>query len=178
MSISPLTKIYHTIDSLPREYAEVITWLQEICRRNNVRDYVTVDHNPNADIFNFTIYTKNYKYRIACRPVSIMKKEFHGGKESGASNSPSYLGAQVMSRKPRAGEDWNRGNDLADGPYNRGTWTKIKNDILEYELVKVAKQKEHIYKGELYKTIPETPDDCLENPSGTPAPEGNHIQKG
>ena len=44
----------------------------------------------------------------------------------------------VQTRKPRAGEDWNRGNDLADGPYSEETWREIVNDIVAYELVKVV----------------------------------------
>ena len=37
------------------------------------------------------------------------------GKVVGASNESSYLGCVAQARKPRAGEDWTRGSDLADG---------------------------------------------------------------
>ena len=46
----------------------------------------------------------------------------------------------VDCRKPRAGEDWTRGNDLPDGPYSYETWIKIKNAIIKKELVKIAKK--------------------------------------
>ena len=48
-----------------------------------------------------------------------------------------YLGCGSSSRKPRAGEDWHRGSDLADGPLTEETWHKIIGDIVSYELVRV-----------------------------------------
>ena len=51
----------------------------------------------------------------------------------------SYLGCQVSTRKPRAGEDWTRGNDLPDGPFEKDTWDKILNAIVCYEVVKLSK---------------------------------------
>jgi len=51
---------------------------------------------------------------------------------------PTYLGAMASSSKPRVGEDWTRGNDLADGPFNHDTWVKILSDIVSYELVNLA----------------------------------------
>ena len=47
--------------------------------------------------------------------------------------------ASALTRKPRAGEDWNRGRDLADGSYTKETWDKIISNIVSYELVKVIK---------------------------------------
>jgi len=52
-----------------------------------------------------------------------------------------YLGCVVSSRKPRAGEDWTRGNDLPDGDLSLDTWERIKNGIIRYELIKIAKSK-------------------------------------
>ena len=51
-----------------------------------------------------------------------------------------YLGCIATSRKPRAGEDWHRGNDLADGPLHPDTWRRILADIVSYELVRVAEK--------------------------------------
>lgn len=45
-----------------------------------------------------------------------------------------YLGASAATRKARAGEDWNRGNDLPDGPFNKRTWERIRNSIIGFEL--------------------------------------------
>lgn len=52
--------------------------------------------------------------------------------------SRSYLGCMGSARKPLAGEDWNRGNDLSDGPFTEKTWNEILNDIVRYELVQLA----------------------------------------
>lgn len=49
----------------------------------------------------------------------------------------TYLGATASCRTPRAGEDWTRGNDLADGAFSKETWNKILADIVGYELVKI-----------------------------------------
>ncbi|MEE8114809.1 MAG: hypothetical protein V3T23_10710, partial [Nitrososphaerales archaeon] len=49
----------------------------------------------------------------------------------------TYLGCTASSRKPRAGEDWTRGSDLADGDLSLETWNKILGDIVAYELVRV-----------------------------------------
>jgi len=53
--------------------------------------------------------------------------------------SRGYLGCLSSSRKPRAGEGWHRGNDLADGPLTELTWRRIMGDIISYELVDLAK---------------------------------------
>lgn len=50
----------------------------------------------------------------------------------------SYLGCVVKTRKARAGEDWLRGNDLPDGPFNKETWNRIIYAIVNYELVKLT----------------------------------------
>jgi len=50
----------------------------------------------------------------------------------------NYIGCQVNARKTRAGEDWTRGNDLPDGPFNKETWNKIVYAIVNYELVKLT----------------------------------------
>jgi hypothetical protein len=72
------------------------------------------------------LYTENNIYHISARPPN---SENRGDK--------GYLGCISTSRKPRAGEDWHRGNDLADGPFGFETWHKILRDIVAYELVKI-----------------------------------------
>jgi len=54
-----------------------------------------------------------------------------------ASSNKNYLGCIAKSRKPRAGEDWNRGRDLADGPLSEETWRQILADIISFELVRI-----------------------------------------
>ena len=44
-----------------------------------------------------------------------------------------------ISKKLRAGEDWNRGNDLPDGPFEIDTWNNILKGIIRYELVLLSK---------------------------------------
>ncbi len=59
-----------------------------------------------------------------------------------------HLGCQGRSRKPRAGEDWSRGNDLADGPLSEETWRKILGDIISYEMVKI--HNDHMHPSQVY----------------------------
>lgn len=71
----------------------------------------------------FYLYTNAHKYMV----VAIQRE-----------NDKGYLGCQVSTRKQRAGEDWFRGNDLADGPFNKKTWNNILNSIIRYEIVKLT----------------------------------------
>lgn len=82
----------------------------------------------------FYLYTEEHKYMI----VAIDRE-----------NDSGYLGCQVSTRKPRAGEDWARGNDLPDGPFNKNTWNSILNGIIRYEIVKLTEYKKP-------ETTPET----------------------
>lgn len=79
--------------------------------------------------FKCNIFTEEYRYRIS----AIDRSEDEG-----------YLGCTSSTRKPRAGEDWTRGNDLPDGKFTRETWEHIKNGILKYELVELAPKIEGI----------------------------------
>jgi hypothetical protein len=54
-------------------------------------------------------------------------------------DKPGYLGCTVTARKRRAGENWTRGNDLPDGPFNKETWNRIIYAIVNYELIKLSK---------------------------------------
>lgn len=56
-----------------------------------------------------------------------------------------YLGCIGSSRKPRAGEDWTRGNDLADGDFSKETWNRILGDIVGYELVRIHRPIKCLY---------------------------------
>jgi len=69
------------------------------------------------------LFTETNSYAITAFPP---EKNFNG-----------YLGCTTNSRKPRAGESWTRGNDLADGEFSKDTWIKILGDIVGYELVKI-----------------------------------------
>jgi len=79
----------------------------------------------NSEKERFYIYTHENVYAITVRWEKGNK---------------GYMGCVVSCRKPRAGEDWTRGHDLPDGGYCYETWQKIKDGILKYELVKIAKK--------------------------------------
>jgi len=49
-----------------------------------------------------------------------------------------YLGCAASCRKPRPGEDWARGSDLAGGELNDDTWQRILRDIVTYELKTIS----------------------------------------
>jgi len=108
-------------------------WLQEICSFNSFEQVIEVVENSGKSQpgkyearFKVRIYTGNN-----CYAINAVER----GKEAN-----SYLGCVASARKPRAGEDWTRGNDLPDGKLNRETWEEIKNAIIAYELVKLAKK--------------------------------------
>lgn len=79
------------------------------------------------DGLKFRIYTTTNQYSIKAHDAEP--------------HCRSYLGCTATCRKPRAGEDWTRGNDLADGELTEETWHSILADIIRYELVKVHKPK-------------------------------------
>jgi len=58
----------------------------------------------------------------------------------------NYLGCVAQSRKPRAGEDWNRGNDLPDGEFSKDVWNDIILTIVKYELVDIKRPIKELYK--------------------------------
>lgn len=86
---------------------------------------VEIHHTDRDGTIIVYIYTETNRYHISAGPS--------GGRYGG------YLGCTAQSRKPRAGEDWCRGNDLHDGPCEEATWIGILGDILSYEMVRVHK---------------------------------------
>ena len=114
---------------LASEFPELYNWVKSISRYSKIEDFIIADYKENRITLKF--FTKNYQYR-----VSAKRPELNIDKDDG------YLGCVVQTRKPRAGEDWNRGNDLPDGKYCKETWQRIVNAIVAYELVKYIKPKE------------------------------------
>jgi hypothetical protein len=112
-------------------------WSKELCRWDRDDWFIhwsTVPENYNTEevYIRFRIYTRDNIYSIGAR----FRK-----------NGKDYLGCTVSKRKPRAGEDWTRGNDLPDGSFNRQTWERIKDSIIQYELVKIIKPVRSIHDG-------------------------------
>lgn len=90
-------------------------------------------------ILRFVLYTNENSYQIV-GSVSKYKVQPEPS-ENYAPLWHTYLGCVASSRTPRAGEDWTRGNDLADGSLTPETWASILGDIVSYELVKVHRKE-------------------------------------
>lgn len=115
------------------EYPELLGWLKSISRGGNIDLFVIPDYK-NREGVDVTFFTKVHSYHIgAVKPGERDAKRFEGREDKG------YLGCIAQCRKPRAGEEWTRGNDLPDGSYSEETWHRIVNAIIGYELVKVVK---------------------------------------
>lgn len=100
-------------------------WLRALGRFINVSEFAKIDREEldveqGEERISITIFTNDYSYHIRGRDVY---------------NEDGYLGAVMSSRKPKAGESWTRGRDLADGPFTKRTWEKIKDDIIGCELI-------------------------------------------
>ncbi len=101
-------------------------WMKAITRKKVIMEEDKWGHGEDGEwergkVYHF--YTSKYRYHV----VAVDRSKDDG-----------YLGCQVSTRMPRAGENWNRGNDLSDGPFVHKTWEKIKNSILGYELVEIT----------------------------------------
>jgi len=126
------------LNVLREDFPELAQWIKSICRYGSkLEDFIIADYKENR--LHLKFYTKDHCYSISAR---LPKKKGNWRKDHLLGKDDSYLGCMVMTRKPRAGEDWNRGNDLADGIYNQQTWREIVRDIIGYELVRVVKPKE------------------------------------
>ena len=109
---------------------ELVEWLKEIVPFSKLDLYIRKTREGyNADPeagrhdnhVNYIFCTDNHRYSISA--------------------TPWYLGCIASTTFYRPGEDWTRGNDLPDGPFNYETWLNIKNAILRYELVKLVETK-------------------------------------
>lgn len=104
------------------------SWIeQDIVRFGQSKTHIEIigDSNP-CYFFEFRFYTDNNRYTIIARNYPDEK---------------TYLGCMASNRKTRAGEDWYRGSDLADGDLSSKTWHRILGDIISYEMVKIHKDK-------------------------------------
>lgn len=125
---------------------QLVKWKDQLrywSKYNKEGDYIYIDQeNGRVEMM---LYTNDHSYRISARPPKQRNK-----------NDKGYLGCQGGSRKPRAGEDWTRGNDLPDGFFCHETWVKILGAIVGYELVKIHRPLIYHYHPELEKRY--TPD--------------------
>jgi len=115
------------------EKACIKKWLNEICPINRSDDFIQVvaeeGESKGDGIADFrTKFTcKTYTHDCCYSIVAIDRDD--GG----------YLGCVASMRKPYAGEDHTRSNDLINGPLTRQTWEAIKDAILAHELVKIVR---------------------------------------
>jgi hypothetical protein len=111
------------------------TWLEELIFPGSTKDFVhntKIYSSPDGESYReFCFYTDEYRYRI----VAIDRPNDNG-----------FLGCQTSVRKFRPGEDWHRGNDLPDGPFERDTWEKIIKGIVRYELVLLSEYTKPLIK--------------------------------
>jgi hypothetical protein len=98
-------------------------WFRQISRYSHVDDFAMIQRikDDRGVTFRFRIFTPDHRYSISAR---IPNDE----------NNDGYLGCIASCRTPRAGEDWTRGSDLADGKFCEAVWHRIVCDIVSYEL--------------------------------------------
>jgi hypothetical protein len=120
------SKVVEISDKEPTLMEQLDHWLDELVFPGKRKDFVQEleDLGVAGEVSKRVgFYTEEHEYHISAieRPA---------GK--------SYIGCNVLARKARAGEDWQRGNDLPDGPFNKETWNRIIYAIVNYELVKLT----------------------------------------
>lgn len=123
-------RLEYTRKELEEARNEVVGWINEGKFANYKAEdcsYVNIEKG----FVRIFLYTDSNGYSIRIKPKT---KDYDG-----------YLSCVAISRKPRTGEDWNRGNDLPDGPYSKETWTRIVRAILGYELVAIKRPIAAIY---------------------------------
>jgi len=106
-------------------------WLDDLCSNKFKpgKFYLILPEEPspkNQEVSEFKVrarlFTEKYQYNL----TAIDRY-----------NNSGYLGGTVSCRAPRPGEDWLRGSDLPDGPFNRDTWISILNAIIGNELLEL-----------------------------------------
>jgi len=111
---------------------DMAIWLKQIVRYGNVDSQVLIYQSLNQRS-NIT-ETDEEKCRFHCDFYTDTHKYSIYGYQPTEKNPDGYLGCGATTRKPRVGEDWNRGNDLPDGKYSKKTFDKIVRGIVAYEL--------------------------------------------
>jgi hypothetical protein len=130
------------------------SWVdRDLSRFGNTRDNVEVVATGETEL-RIRIYTDVHRYTISASDPKLRKVPLVPfGADSPAAvdwskvphqelMNEGYLGCTASCRKPRAGEDWTRGSDLADGPLTEAIWRRILADIVSYEMVRVHRQRQ------------------------------------
>lgn len=111
--------------------ATLIDWLNEVKTwgehtEQDWMDYITYYDEVQGRLM-FHLYTDHYCYHLAAHLPYDDR------------NDAGSLLLSGWTRKPRAGEDWSRGNDLHDGDFSHETFVRCMLDIVKWELVAKAK---------------------------------------
>lgn len=106
---------YENLKEIAPEFS---LWIKDIVRYGNVDSQVLMFRTEKG--FTCLLHTNEHCYSISGYTPSR--------------NSNGYLGCTVTTRKKRVGEDWNRGNDLPDGKYDKRTFDKIVRSMVAYEI--------------------------------------------
>jgi hypothetical protein len=124
-----MTAVVELKDKKPKQKL-LDEWIAQLIFPGKTKDFIQEKKAYHSEEHGYyrdcCFYTEDNKYSI----TAIDRKEDDG-----------YLGCGVTSRKSRAGEEYFRGNDLADGPFTKETWDRILLSIVNYELVKLSKFK-------------------------------------
>lgn len=125
-------KIVVNIEETLSKHGQLDRWIKQLTFPADKKTLIMElsGHGSPEEVYrSFCFFTRDHQYNI----VAIDRPGEDG-----------YLGCQVSTRKPRAGEDWNRGNDLPDGPFTKDTWDNIVRGIVRYELVQLSEyQRPH-----------------------------------
>ncbi len=121
---------------LPEMKKQLVEWMDMM--KHGYRDsdiYMYEEYHSTGVRIRIKLFTDVNVYSIVAQP---------------SSHSPdkTYLGCVYDSRRPRAGEDWTRGGDLADGDFSYDTWVEILSDIIGTELVKIHRPIKELYEKE------------------------------
>lgn len=114
---------------MSEKIAQLKVWLNNLIYPGKYDDFVEVIEyykNDEQEDLRICFYTEEHQYIIRARDVK---------------NEDGYLACGVVCRKARPGEDWIRGNDLPDGPFNEDTWNNILKGIIRYEMVKLSEYR-------------------------------------
>lgn len=114
---------------LEQAYETIREWLGAVYRPSQIDRAVHVrpdDGECGAIHVKIWTDTNEYRVRISLKPMGRLED--------------AYMGASASSRKPRAGEDWTRGNDLPDGGFSEALWQEIMVAIVRYEAQEVKSE--------------------------------------
>ena len=89
--------------------------------RDRYHPYSEAATSVRQGVLHISIYTDTHAYHISAKLSS--------------GDNDGYLGCTVTNRKWRTGENWHRGNDLPDGPFNKNTFDEIVRAILAFEII-------------------------------------------